>query len=129
MAITRQLNVFLANKPGQLATLCRALAAAKVNIVAISVCDTVDHGVVRLVTDRNNAARAILKKRKIPFTDNQVLSVKMSNKPGALAAASAALAKAKVNIEYLYGSTTAAGEIATIIMRVSDAKKAAKALK
>ena len=129
MAVTRQFNVFLPNKPGQLAGLCRALAGGKINIVAISVSDTIDHGVVRIVTDKNAKARAIMKKKKIPFSESPVISVKMSNAPGALAQASAKLAKAGINIEYLYGSTTKAGAPATIIMRVSDAAKAAKILR
>jgi len=129
MALTRQFNIFLPNKPGQLAGLCRALAGGKVNIVAISVSDTIDHGVVRLVTDKNAKARAIMKKKKIPFSESPVISVKMSNAPGALSQASAKLARARINIEYLYGSTTRAGEIATIIMRVSDAARAAKILR
>ena len=126
MAITKQLNIFLPNRPGQLSALCRALARGKINIVAISVSDTVDHGVVRLVTDKNARARAILKKRKIPFSESTVMSVKMLNTTGALAKVAAKLAKSKINIDYLYGSTTKAGEEATIIMRISHLKKGLK---
>jgi len=126
MALKKQLNIFLPNKPGQLSTLCRALARAKVNIKAIAVSDTIDHGVVRLVTDKNAKARAVLSKMKISFSESPVLAVKMPNKPGALGAAAAKLARAKINIEYVYGSTAGAKRAATIIMRVSDAKKAQK---
>jgi len=129
MAVTRQFNIFLPNRPGELAKLCTALAKAKINIVAVSVSDTIDHGVVRLVTDKNARARAVLKKRKIPFSENNVLSVKMLNVPGALALAAAKLARARINIEYLYGSTTAAKGPATIVLRLSDEKRAAKILK
>ena len=129
MAITKQLNVFLPNKPGQLSMLCGAFSKARININAISVSDTIDHGVVRLVTDKNAMARAILKKKKISFSESPVILVKMPNTIGALAKAAGKLAKATVNIEYLYGSTNKSGDTATIIMRVSDEEKAEAILK
>ena len=129
MAVTKQLNVFLPNKPGKLSMLCGAFSKAKINIKAISVSDTIDHGVVRLVTDKNARARTILKKKRIAFSESPVILVKMPNTIGALAKAAGKLAQKAVNIEYLYGSTNRSGDTATIIMRVSDEKKAEAILK
>ena len=126
MARGTQLSVMMENKPGQLARLGAVLARAKVNIEAISVLDSSEVGVVRLVTSANAKARAALKKAGMNVVQQPVLIVKLPNEPGALGTAARKLAAAKVNIEFVYGSAARAGEPGTIVIGVSDITRAAK---
>ena len=127
MPVVRQLSVFLANKPGVLARLCRTFAQNEINIQAIGVSDTVDHAVVRMVTSNPTKARSLLEDCGILVVDTDVLALSIPDKPGQLATLAQKLAAAKVNIEYAYGTTGA--ETGIFIMRVSDIKKAKKVLK
>jgi len=126
MARGTQLSVMMENRPGQLAKLGATLARAKVNIEAISVIDSSEVGVVRLVTSANAKARAALKKAGMTVVQQPVLVAKLANEPGALGAAARKLAAAKVNIEFVYGSAAGAGKLSTIVIGVSDIARAAK---
>ncbi len=121
-----QLSVALENKPGQIAKVGAVLARAKVNIEAISVADSADMGVVRLVTSANPRARAALKRAGMAVVQSAVLIVKLPNAPGALAEAARKLAAAKVNIQYVYGSAARPGQPSTIVIGVSDLARAAR---
>lgn len=121
-----QLSLALENKPGQVAKVAATLARAKVNIEAISVVDSAEVGVVRLVTSSNAKARAALKKAGLNAIPTPVIIAKLPNEPGALAQAARKLAAAKVNVEYIYGSAARKGQPSTIIIGVSDIKRAAK---
>ncbi len=123
-----QLSVTMENKPGQLAKIGAALARAKVNIEAISVVDSAEVGVVRLVTSSSAKAAAALKKAGMHVIQQPVLVVKLPNQLGALASAGSKLAAAKVNIEFVYGSAAGRGQSSLIVMGVSDIAKAARAL-
>ena len=125
--VAEQLSVFLENKPGVLADVCKALAEGGVNLRAISVSDTVDHAVVRLVTTDSGLARSILERGGALVVETDVLILTLPNKPGALAEVAGKLSEAQVNIEYSYGS--ADGEDAGIlVLRVRDIEKAKQAL-
>jgi len=128
MAIEKQFCVCLGNEPGRLAKLCRALAAAKVNIRAISVNENADCGCVRLLVDKNAAAKAALAKARVCSKVRDVVVVRLPHEPGALAKASAKLAAAKINIEYVYGTTGKPGSDALCVFAVDDAAKADKVL-
>ena len=129
MIETKQLSVFLANKPGVLAKLCDSLAEQDINIMAISVSDTVDHAVVRLILSDPRKAMDVLEAHNMLTVETDVLLVPIRNKPGQLASMSRKLAKAKVNIEYAYGSAAGGGSDSFLVLRVSDIAKAKKALK
>jgi len=126
MARGTQLSVAMENKPGQLAKLGATLARAKVNIEAISVLDSSEVGVVRLVTSANAKARAALKKAGMTVVQQPVLVAKLPNEPGALGSAAKKLAAARVNIEFVYGSAASAGKLSTIVIGVSDIDRAAR---
>lgn len=126
--VKKQFTVCLENKPGQLARLCKALARAKVNILAISVVDSVDSGLVRFVAESAAAARKALAKAKINATTRDVLVVTLANEPGGLAEAAGRLAAAGVNIDYVYASTMRQCEEALCVFAVDDNDKAAKVL-
>lgn len=127
MPVVTQLSIFLENKPGVLARLCRTFSQQKVNILGLSVSDTVDHAVVRLITSNPAKASAILEEAGVLVVETEVLSLSLPDQPGVLAALADKLSKAKINIEYAYGTTQEAG--GNLILRVSDIPKAKKLLK
>lgn len=126
MARGIQLSLALENKPGQVAKVAATLARAKVNIEAISVVDSAEVGIVRLVTSSNAKARAALKQAGLNAVQTPVIIAKLPNEPGALAKAARKLAAAKVNVEYIYGSAARKGQPSTIVIGVSDIERAAK---
>ena len=128
MEITKQLSVFLANKPGTLADVCNELAKADINIFALTISDTADHSVVRLVVSDPNKAVAIFEERGVLVVGSKVLAIENSNKPGSLAKIAAKLAKAKINIEYAYLATRPGTKNGLLILRVDDTKRAMKIL-
>ena len=128
MQITKQLAIFLDNRPGMLARVAEALAEAKINIYAISTSDTVDHTVIRLVVSDYRRALHVFEERGTLVVEDDVLMVDGVNKPGELARIAERLAKAKVNIEYCYSATPAESKKGLMIMRVSNPAKALKML-
>jgi len=128
MQITKQLAIFLENKPGTLARLCDALASAKINIYAITVSDTIDHSVIRLVVSDPRKTLLLLEEHSTLVVEDDVLMVDGDNKPGALARICHRLAAAKVNIEYCYCATSPDAKKGLLILRPSDPKKALKVL-
>ena len=129
MQITKQLAIFLDNRPGMLAAVADALAEAKINIYAITTSDTVDHSVIRLVVSDYRKALHVFEERGTLVVEDDVLMIDGSNKPGELAAIAHKLAKAKINIEYCYSATPADAKKGLMIVRVSDPAKGLKALK
>jgi hypothetical protein len=128
MQITKQLAIFLDNRPGTLARLADALAEAKINIYAIATSDTVDHSVIRLVVSDYRRALHVFEEHGTLVVEDDVLMIDGSNKPGELAQIAHKLAKAKINIEYCYSATPGEAKKGLMIMRVSDAPKALKVL-
>ena len=111
-----------------LARVCDALSAAKINIYAISTSDTVDHSVVRMVVSDPVKAMFVFEEHGTLVVEDDVLMITGDNKPGSLASLSHKLAQAKINIEYAYCATPPDAKKGLLILRVSDAKKALKAL-
>ena len=128
MQITKQLAIFLENRPGTLARLTEALSEASVNIYAISTSDTVDHSVIRLVVSDYQRALHIFEERGALVVEDDVVMIEGTNEPGSLAKIAKKLADAKINIEYCYCATLPNAKKGLLILRVSDAKKALKAL-
>jgi hypothetical protein len=128
MDIVTQLSVFLANKPGTLAEVCDELAAANINIYGLTISDTVDHAVVRMVVSDTQRALHIFGERGVLAVENDVLMIENSNKPGSLSIIAAKLGKAKINIEYAYLATSPGAKKGLLILRVGNAKKALQVL-
>ena len=128
MQLVTQFSVFLVNKPGVLAMVCDELARAKVNVTAITMMDSMEHGVLRLVAEDTEKTRAALKSLNIPTTETNVLTLDLPNRPGALADVCTVLAEGHVNINYAYSTTGARGGKAKVILKVADEKKAMKLL-
>jgi hypothetical protein len=128
MQITKQLAIFLDNRPGMLARLADELAKAKINIYAITTSDTVDHTVIRMVVSDYRKAMHVFEVHGTLVVEDDVLMIDGSNKPGEIARLAHKLADAKINIEYCYSATPADARKGLLIMRVSNAGKALKVL-
>jgi hypothetical protein len=126
MQITKQLAVFLENKPGTLARVCDQLAAAGIHIHGISTSDTIDHTVIRLVVSDPRRALLMFEEHGTLVVEDEVLMFEGRNEPGSLARLCRQLARAKVNIEYCYASTLPDAPRGLLILRTSDARKALK---
>src|SRR5215831_18744755 len=123
MQITKQLAIFLDNRPGMLAALADALAEAKINIYAITTSDTVDHSVIRMVVSDYRRALHMFEEHGTLVVEDDVLMVDGSNRPGELARLAHKLANAKINIEYCYSATPPEAKKGLMVMRVSNAAK------
>jgi hypothetical protein len=128
MQITKQLAIFLDNRPGTLARMADAFAKAGVNIYAITTSDTVDHSVIRLVVSDYRRAMHLFEEHGALVVEDDVLMIEGSNKPGELARIAHRFAEAKINIEYCYSATSPDAKKGLMIMRVSNPKKALKVL-
>jgi len=128
MQITKQLAIFLENRPGTLARVCDALAEHKINIHAITTSDTVDHTVMRLVVSDHRKALHVFEEHGTLVVEDDVLLVEGDNKPGSLGRIAHRLADARVNIEYAYCATPPDQKKGLLVLRVSDVKKALKVL-
>jgi hypothetical protein len=128
MQITKQLAIFLDNRPGMLARVADALAESRVNIYAISTSDTVDHSVIRMVVSDYRKAIHLFEEHGTLVIDDDVLMIEGSNRPGSLAKIAHKLAAAKINIEYCYCATPPDARKGLLILRVANAGKALKVL-
>ena len=129
MHIETQFSVFMVNKPGVLAQILGELAKAKINIVAMTMMDSMEHGVMRIVAAGPEKIRKSLAKLNMSYSETSVLCVTLANKAGALAEVTEKLAKSHVNISYAYCTAGARGGRTTGILKVADVKKAMKILR
>jgi hypothetical protein len=123
-----QLAVFLENRPGALARVCEALAKAGINIHALTVSDTVDHSVIRMIVSDPTKALMLMGERGVLAFENDVLCIDAANERGVLGKITDALSRAEVNIEYAYFAATITSPNGMIILRPSDVEKARRAL-
>ncbi|MGD0112273.1 MAG: ACT domain-containing protein [Armatimonadota bacterium] len=126
--ITVQISVFLENKSGRLAEVTRTLAAAGVNIRALSLAETIDYGVLRLIVDRPTEAKQALTTVGFTVSETEVIAVEMPDRPGGLAEVVDMLTKRGLNIEYLYAFVGQRGENAVVIIRIDTVAEAIAAL-
>ena len=128
MATMKQVTVFLENKPGRLAQVMSALAQAKVNIVALSVMDRSEHGVLRMVTEDPAGALKVFHGLNLNCAETDVLAVELRNQPGALAHVCETLGGAHVNIDYAYCSSGGRNGRVYGIFKVANLDKAQRVL-
>ncbi len=124
-----QFSVFLVNKPGVLAQVTRALAEAKLNLVAMTLVDSQEHGVLRMVVEDQDETRRVLGKLNLPMTETEVVCLDLSNRPGALADVAQVLGENHININYAYCTSGAPGGRTTGVFKVADVAKAQKILR
>ncbi len=128
MYTTTQFSIFMVNKPGVLAQVLSEFARAKINIIAMTMMDSVEHGVMRVVFTSPKKAQEVLAKLNMPHNETEVLCVSLDNKSGALATVAEKLAKNHINISYAYCTAGAKGGRTTGVLKVTDVKKAIRIL-
>jgi len=127
--IVQQLALFLENKPGALAVVCDALAEAKINIFGLTVSDTTDHAVVRMVVSSTDRAMTVFESYGALVVESDVLMIQNDNRPGSLSRIAHALSSKKINIDYGYLASMPSAKKGLLILRVTDPKKALSVLK
>ncbi|MBP8304929.1 MAG: ACT domain-containing protein [Phycisphaerae bacterium] len=124
MWIATQFSVFMVNRPGVLAQVLGELARAKVNLLAMTMVDSSEHGVMRVVFEQTDRARAVLKGLNMSFDETDVLCVSLENRSGALAGVMEKLAKNHINVTYAYCTAGARGGRTTGVIKVAEIGKA-----
>ena len=124
----KQLTIFVENTPGRLTEIFEILAEEGIDIRAVSVADTADFGLMRLIVDKPDAARDIMRKNDIAVSLTDVIAIGSPDKPGAFAKALRVLSDAGMDIEYMYAAISRSSGTANVIMRIEDGRKAVVAL-
>ena len=125
----KQLSVFLENRVGALADLCRLISARSINLLAICAIDTVEEAVLRIVAEDGTAARDALTQAGFQVLETEVLLVELENTPGATGRLAATLAEAGVNIDYLYASVPPSSKSANLVLRTHQLAEAERILR
>jgi len=123
-----QIAVFLENKSGRLAEITRVLAEHEINIRALSVADTADFGILRLIVDKVDEAKKVLRENGFTVGKTNVIAVEVPDRTGGLAGVLKVVEAADLNVEYMYAFVNKSGENAVLIFRFDDMDKAIDAL-
>jgi hypothetical protein len=124
----KQLSIFLENRPGRLETVAQLLGDANISILALSVADTKDFGILRLLVDKTEQAGKVLCDNGILCQNSDVTAVEIGSAPGSLARILALFKEANVNVEYMYTMAEPIGEHPIMIFRLDDVKPALEIL-
>jgi hypothetical protein len=127
MEIKKQLAIFLANTPGAFQRVCEALDKEKIKILAMSVSDTIDHSVLRLVVEDPHRAVHLLEEAGLMVLENEVLLVEMEHGKLSYSHLAKILGQANINIEYAYSSSV--GKKFSLVVRVHNPQEALDVLK
>lgn len=120
----QQLSLFLENKPGHLRAICRTLADAGINIVTLSLADTQQFGILRLIIGDWRRAKQVLEGGGFVVALNEVVATEVDDRPGGMAEILDVIQTASVNIEYMYAFTFRRGNKAVLIFRFDNPDKA-----
>jgi hypothetical protein len=123
-----QISIFLENKSGRLAEVTSTLAEAGINIRALSLADTADFGILRLIVNDSAKAREVLKAGGFTVGKNEVVALEVPDNPGGLSGILKLLDGAGINVEYMYAFVQRSGDNAIIIFRFDETDKAIAAL-
>lgn len=125
----QQISLFLENKPGHLNAICRTLADAGINIVTLSLADTQQFGIVRLIVEEWQKAKEVLESTGYVVNVREVVAAAVADRPGGMAEILDLIGKAGVNIEYMYAFTFRHGQEAVLVFRFDNPDRAIEALK
>lgn len=125
----KQLSVFLVNRPGLLSRVCGVLSEAQINILALSVHDTVDTAVVRLVLDDPMKGLLLLEQEEFYITEQEVVVLNVDNRPGILARIAQCLGRADINIEYAYCTAGPSQTSGCIVLKTGEPERASECLR
>ena len=123
-----QISIFIENKSGRLAEVSGILGDAGVNIRALSLADTSDFGILRLIVDNSEKALKVLRQHNFTVSKTEVIGVEVPDSPGGLASILKILDNNDVNVEYMYAFVERSGDNAVIIFRFDDVDEAISAL-
>jgi len=126
--IVKQVSVFLENRAGRLAEVTSILADQKINIRALSLADSADFGILRLIVDNVERAKSILKQEGLTVGETDVVAVEVPDRPGGLAHLLQVFKDENVNVEYMYAFVKAPSQSAVMIFRFDDPHRALQAL-
>ena len=124
----KQLSVFVENKPGRLAEITSIIAEKGINMRALSVTDTKEFGILRVIVDKPDEAAAVLKSTGLTVSLSNVIAIGIDDKPGAFAAAIKVLADVDITVDYIYAFVPRTENSAYVILHVGDTEAAVKAL-
>ncbi|MBQ7392949.1 MAG: ACT domain-containing protein [Lentisphaeria bacterium] len=124
MAVTRQLSLFLQNEAGSLNKACQVLAQNNINIITLSLADTREYGILRLLVQDQSKAQELLTQAGFVVKDTPVLVVPVADQPGGLAAILAALNKENINVLYMYAFPSGKDGKALMVFRFEEPEKA-----
>ena len=124
----KQLTVFVENKQGTVASVTDTLSQSNINLRALSIAETEDFGILRLIVSDNEAACTALNEKGYLIKNTDVVGVKIGDEPGKLSMALKVLDDAKINMEYLYAFMARTEKHAYVVLRVADNAAAEKAL-
>ncbi len=124
----KQISLFLENRTGRLAQVTKILADNAIDIRALSIAETSDYGILRIIVDNTEAAVEKLKDAGVTATVTEVIGIAVNDIPGGFAAAISALSDANIAIDYLYAFISRKDGLANVILRVGNNEAAAKVL-
>jgi hypothetical protein len=124
----KQISVFLENKKGRLYEALQVLGEANINIRALSIADTAEYGILRLIVSEPDRAKKVLQKVNFVVQENDVIAICVSDKPGGLSHVLNVLQQAEINVEYVYAFVQKKGEKAVVVLRTEKLDPAIKAL-
>jgi len=119
-----QISIFIENKSGRLAEITRILGEADINIRALSLADTSDFGILRLIVNDAGKAKSVLKEKGFTVNKTEVVAVEVPDRPGGLSSILQTLDKHQINVEYMYAFVERCGGNAVIIFRFDETDKA-----
>lgn len=125
----KQLSIFVENKEGRLAEITQILAENQVDIRALSLADTTDFGILRIIVNNPDVAVKALRDKGMTVSLTNVIAIGIADKPGGFAQAVKILSEADISIEYLYAFVSRSGGTAYVILRVENNEKAIEVLK
>ncbi len=126
--LVKQISVFLENKSGRLADVTKTLAENNINICALSIADTTDFGILRLIVNKPEEAEKVLSDNEFTVSCTSVIAIGVEDKPGGLAKALEVLHQQNISIEYMYAFVGKSGNDAFVIIRVEKPDDAIKTL-
>jgi hypothetical protein len=124
----KQISVFIETRSGRLREVANVLGKKNINIRALSLADTSDYGILRLIVDKPDAALDVLKKANFTLSETNVIAVEVSDKPGGLSEVLDVLGEAGINVEYMYAFVEKSSDNAVMIFRIEDIENAIRAL-
>jgi len=126
--LVKQISVFLENKEGRVAQVTQILSDSDINIRALSIADTTEFGILRLIVDKPELAEKALKDEGLTVSITEVIAISIEDEPGGLAKALEVLHKNKISVEYIYAFIAKTSHKANVILRVENCDRAIETL-